>query len=246
MRSTWVVGDIHGCAKELACLLEELDLQAGDRFLSTGDLFHRGPDPVGVMRLLQGLGDRFEMVLGNHEWALLRRFGLAPRRADGRGVSPEGDAVIHGIEDLRGDNRAKMDVSALPLGQELLAFLAGRAFFLRGTCHGPAWAEEARTWLIVHGAMLPGRSVEEMKPRELVRLSRCLDRPSAPLWYEAWQGPEFVVFGHAQSAAGEHRAVNGSLLAWGLDRGCVYGGTLSALRLEDLATVEVPAGSGTA
>ncbi|MHC4822843.1 MAG: metallophosphoesterase [Planctomycetota bacterium] len=242
MSSTWVVGDIHGCAVELACLLEELDLQDGDRLISTGDLFHRGPHPVEVMRLLQGLGNRFEMVLGNHEWALLRSFGREPRKADGSGVPTTGEVIVEGIKDLRGDNRVEMDPSALSAGVEMLEFLAGRAYFLRGPCAGPAWREEARDWLIVHGSVLPDRAVEEMAPGELVHLSRCQDRPGSPLWHEVWQGPEFVVFGHAQSAAGDHRASDGSLLSWGLDRGCVYGGSLSALRLEDLATVDIPAG----
>ena len=50
MSSTWVVGDIHGCAEELAELVDAIALQPEDRFLSVGDLYHRGPDPLGVAR----------------------------------------------------------------------------------------------------------------------------------------------------------------------------------------------------
>ena len=225
MTSTWVVGDIHGCAEELALLLETLDLQPGDRFLSAGDLFHRGPDPVGVLRILQSLGGSFDMVLGNHEWALLNRFAETGR-----------------TDKLRGDNKAKMDASALPEREELLAFLQDRQYFLRGLCAGPAWDKSPqREWILVHGSVLPGRKVEDMEPAEIVRLSRCHDRPGAPLWHEEWQGPEFIVFGHAQSAAGMHQNAADEVSAYGLDTGCVYGGLLTAIRLEDLKVVQQPA-----
>ena len=62
--TSWIVGDIHGCAEELALLLAELALGPGDRLVSCGDLFHRGPDPVGVMDLLAECRGAF--VLGNH------------------------------------------------------------------------------------------------------------------------------------------------------------------------------------
>jgi len=223
MQSTWVVGDIHGCARELEMLLEQLDLQPGDRLLSAGDLFHRGPDPVGVLRILQGLGNAFGMVMGNHEWALMRR------RKSGQGY------------DLRGDNRAALDATALSVAEELFSFLRQRPYWIRERCKGPAWEGVERNWLLVHGSVLPGRRVEDMRPRELVRLNRCLDRTDAPVWHEAWEGPEFVVFGHAQSAAGPHYTPDGELKCWGLDTGCVYGNRLTALRLEDLALVEQPA-----
>ena len=251
MTSTWVVGDIHGCATELAKLLDAIDLQTGDRFLSAGDLFHRGPDPVGVMRILKSLGNAFDMVLGNHERALLNRIAV---KDDGE--SRRGSEAF--IDDLHGDNQAKMDLSALPAAEGILTFLYNRPYFLRGICTGPAWQSESaqrestaipssvsgapqQEWILVHGSVLPGRKVEDMQPADIVRLSRCLDRPGAPLWHEEWCGPEFVVFGHAQSAAGMHLSEAGQPLAYGLDTGCVYGGKLTAIRLEDLKVVQQPA-----
>ncbi|MCA8981263.1 MAG: metallophosphoesterase, partial [Planctomycetes bacterium] len=63
--SSWILGDVHGCSDELAELIERLALAPGDRVYSCGDLFHRGPDPVGVMEQLAALDARW--VLGNHE-----------------------------------------------------------------------------------------------------------------------------------------------------------------------------------
>lgn len=59
---TLVVGDVHGCAGPLARLL---DLAGADRVVLVGDLYTRGPDPVGVWRLVAQAGA--DAVLGNHD-----------------------------------------------------------------------------------------------------------------------------------------------------------------------------------
>lgn len=229
MASTWVVGDIHGCAVELRQLLNEIHLQPDDMLLSVGDLFHRGPDPVGVLRTLQDLGEQFDMVNGNHEMVLSQR--LAGRSATC-------------LEDLCGDREALMDESVLPVADELLAFIAERDYLQRRPLAGPAWiGHPATDWLMVHGCVMPGRPAEELAPHQLVRKGRCKNLPGRPLWFQRWQGPEFVVFGHAQSAAGPHVDAQGRAWSYGLDSGCVYGNYLTALRIEDLVVIRIPAAS---
>ncbi|MBC8329836.1 MAG: metallophosphoesterase, partial [Planctomycetes bacterium] len=80
MSATWIVGDIHGCAEELAELIDGLQLGPEDRLISVGDLYHRGPDPLGVARLLVAAGA--EIVLGNHEHVLLRKLQLLGPNGD--------------------------------------------------------------------------------------------------------------------------------------------------------------------
>jgi bis(5'-nucleosyl)-tetraphosphatase (symmetrical) len=226
MTSTWVVGDVHGCAAELQLLLEKIDLQAQDLLLSVGDLFHRGPDPAGVLQILQRLGSRFDMVNGNHERSLLRRC--------------KGQATCS-IDDLRGDGGTVMHKNALPVAEELIAFIHGRSYLQRRKLCGSAWQQSETTdWLLVHGCVLPGQIPEQIPPSQLVRKGRQENLPNHPYWYETWHGPEFVVFGHAQSAAGLHVDAHGNPWCYGLDTGCVYGGPLTALRLEDLAIMVQP------
>ncbi|MCB9746533.1 MAG: serine/threonine protein phosphatase [Alphaproteobacteria bacterium] len=59
---TLIVGDVHGCADELAELVARAQ---PDRVLLVGDLFTKGPDPVGVWALIQE--HRMQAVLGNHD-----------------------------------------------------------------------------------------------------------------------------------------------------------------------------------
>ncbi len=74
--SVWVVGDIHGYRETFAALLDALDLSDGDRVVCIGDLIDRGPDSLGVMRIVR---DRPEVssIRGNHDEML--RLSLSPR-----------------------------------------------------------------------------------------------------------------------------------------------------------------------
>ena len=65
-RRIWVVGDIHGCRRELDALLEQhqFDRQQ-DLLISVGDIIDRGPDSLGCLALLKE--PWFRCVRGNHE-----------------------------------------------------------------------------------------------------------------------------------------------------------------------------------
>lgn len=64
---TLIVGDVHGCAAELQALLA---VAAPTRLVLVGDLFTKGPDPVGVWQIIQDRDS--DAVLGNHDHALNR------------------------------------------------------------------------------------------------------------------------------------------------------------------------------
>ena len=69
---TIFVGDTHGCAAELQDMLTAVAYdRTEDRLLLTGDAFARGPDPIGIWRLIQATDAK--MVLGNHDAGLLDR-----------------------------------------------------------------------------------------------------------------------------------------------------------------------------
>src|SRR4029453_306661 len=73
---TFVVGDVHGRAAQLHCLLEMLPRdEATDTLVFLGDLIDRGPDAPGcvdlVMKLQQENPERVICLRGNHEQMLL-------------------------------------------------------------------------------------------------------------------------------------------------------------------------------
>jgi hypothetical protein len=89
MGSTYVISDVHGYLADLRDVLVGAGLVDGDdrwtggdaELWMLGDLVDRGPDGIGVVRLMRALQeqapDRVHVLLGNHE-ALMLGYHLFP------------------------------------------------------------------------------------------------------------------------------------------------------------------------
>ena len=79
---------------------------------------------------------------------------------------------------------------------------------------------EPLSLIVVHAGIAPGKRPEECTRAELTRIRTVGDKP----WFDAWRGPETVVFGHWAKLGKVDRP-----LVKGLDTGCVYGGRLTGI-----------------
>ncbi|MEL6345718.1 MAG: metallophosphoesterase [Myxococcota bacterium] len=139
-RRTLIVGDVHGCARELDRLLRKAD---ADRIILVGDLFTKGPDPRGVWDLIRE--HTLEAVIGNHDVDTLNHWtpGKAlPRKAFRwlRRLRPliheAGWSVAHaGVHPVRGARKTD----------------AERAIYRKNFQGRPWWKSYRRRRLIVHG-----------------------------------------------------------------------------------------------
>lgn len=70
--ATWAIGDIQGCYDELARLIEKIRYDpARDTLWFCGDLVNRGGQSLATLRLIRSLNERTVVTLGNHDLSLL-------------------------------------------------------------------------------------------------------------------------------------------------------------------------------
>ena len=258
--ATYAIGDVQGCFDELQALLKKVRFTRRDRLWFVGDLVNRGPKSLEVLRFVRGLGARAVVVLGNHDLHLVTQHeGFERRRKD-----DTFDDVLHAhdrdrlVDWLRKRPMMHVDGSyamvhagilpswsvdkALQLGAEVERALAARNcrdFLSRMYGNGPeAWRDELKGWdrlrLIVN-AMTRMRFCSTDGRMELDAKGKNPPRGYRP-WFETRPEAEktTIVFGHWSQLGLKLRERQA-----GLDSGCVWGGKLTALRLEDRKLFQV-------
>jgi bis(5'-nucleosyl)-tetraphosphatase (symmetrical) len=70
--STYAIGDVQGCYDSLKKLLSHIEFDAEkDTLWFTGDLINRGPQSLDTLRFIKELDHKHKIVLGNHDLHLL-------------------------------------------------------------------------------------------------------------------------------------------------------------------------------
>ncbi len=267
--ATYAIGDIQGCFDELEALLRALPYSsAHDRLWFVGDLVNRGPQSLDVLRLVRSLGDRAVTVLGNHDLHLVARaLGCAKGRGDDTldAVLAAPDATelvdwLRGLPLLHVEGAWVM-VHAGLLPQWTVANAAALAREVERALSGPGHREFVAR---LYGSRpdrwddaLEGTDRLRVIVNAMTRMRFCTDdgvmdfhakgeTAAAPAGY----GPWFDIPGRASAGAS---IVCGHWSALGLklrddlvaiDTGCVWGGSLSAVRLDDREVFQVPCRSG--
>ncbi|WHL24969.1 MAG: symmetrical bis(5'-nucleosyl)-tetraphosphatase [Candidatus Blochmannia vicinus] len=73
--STYFIGDVHGCYKNLKTMLDLIHFDPNiDTLNLTGDVIARGPSSLEVLRLIHNFHSSARLVLGNHELHLLKTY----------------------------------------------------------------------------------------------------------------------------------------------------------------------------
>jgi serine/threonine protein phosphatase 1 len=202
-----IVGDIHGCVRELETLLTGLDVSAGDTLAFIGDYIDRGPDSRAVVDLLLGLraqsGLRTIFLKGNHEDMCLAYVGRDGRWGESWRMNGGGATLrSYGVSDaLQGAAAAER------FPAEHLEFFESLDL--------TAVVDE---FLLVHAGVRPSVPLGAQDPEDL-------------LWIReefiacAHELPHTVVFGHTP----QRQVLVDLPYKIGIDTGCVNGGRLTAL-----------------
>jgi bis(5'-nucleosyl)-tetraphosphatase (symmetrical) len=263
--ATYAIGDLQGCFTTLRKLLAHIGFDhRNDRLWFTGDLVNRGADSLSCLRFVKGLGPNAITVLGNHDLHLLAvDAGFSkPGRHDT--LQPILDAADR--SELLGwlrhrpmlhveGNFALVHAGLPPQWSRETAIAEAGAIEarLRGAnylyCLENMYGNEPRRWSsqleaiprmrYAINAFTRMRCVDEKGDLDFSHKGDLKSRPKsfAP-WFDridpSWNGTN-IISGH-WSALGT-RIGNGFVA---LDSGCVWGGALSAYRLDDGALFSAP------
>ncbi len=264
--SIYAIGDLQGCFESLELLLTRLPLRWDqDQLWFVGDLVNRGPHSLEVLRYVKGLGSRAVCVLGNHDLHLLSvSEGFAPlHRGDTLDGVLEACDRIELLEWLRqrplihcAQGYTMVHAGLLPqwdvrqakeLAGEVEQALRAASYreFLkemygnRPHRWSPGLAGMDRLRLITNG-LTRLRICSADGSMEFAHKGALCDIPKGYMpWFQVpgrRSAGENLIFGH-WSALGLHLDQPSRLLA--LDTGCLWGGHLTAVRLEDLALFQV-------
>ena len=263
--SLYAIGDVQGCHAELCQLLEMIGFSPrSDRLWLVGDLVNRGPGSLAVLREMKALGDAVVTVLGNHDFHLLavaagharqhKRDTIAPVLG-----APDREELLAWVRSwplvvIEGD-RLLVHAGLLPrwtpeqaqaLSDEVRAALKADDHdnFLR-TLYGDtpdAWRDD-----------LEGFDRLRVVVNACTRLRFCT--ADGRMEFGEKRGPEHAPEGFRPWFAHEARASSGKTIVSGhwstlelllgphlmmLDSGCLWGGTLTAIRLDDRRVFQVP------
>lgn len=227
-----VIGDIHGCYRELAVLLDKLgysvDREPGRvsgvpedrRLVFLGDFTDRGPEPVKVLRLaMDAVETGFALsVRGNHEEKILQKLVKN---------TPAKEEVMETLDAIR--NEGEEFVS------HVMEFIAGLPYVI--LC--------GNAILIAHAGLKEEfQDVETRDPKRLGKIKSLTiygditgkklpdGKPERLDWASAYRGEMTVIYGH--SIVGEAIWRNNTI---NIDTGCFETGVLTAVRMPEKAIV---------
>lgn len=210
MRRLLVVGDIHGCYRELQELCRLAALAPGDLLVSVGDLVDRGPASFEVARFFAADTEHHLAVLGNHEEKHLR--------GDRHELDDPSGRITRAMTRPRDYAAMLAYFRTLPLFLDLPEVLVVHA----GLLPGVPLAEQPSKVLTGRGSQ--GRPGFD---------------GTTPWWFDdpTLAPPKPLVFGHSVFPTVVRRA-GGRI--WGLDTGAAVGGALTGLLLPEQRLLSVP------
>lgn len=260
----YTIGDLQGNFAQLEQLLNRIDFLPGrDRIWFTGDLVNRGPASLECLRFVRSLGDSARVVLGNHDFHLLcvAEGATHSRRGDTLDTilaAPDRADLLGWVRALpllvREDSLVMVHAGLLPQwtvpeaedrAREVEQTL--RTMDLNAFCAALYGDEDAWT------AQLHGMQRVRVIVNAMTRMRVCSaegrmllrfkgEPQDAPAGYLPW-------FDVPQRRSRDVTIICGHWSALGLrlrqdlvavDTGCLWGRTLTAVRLHDRTVFQVP------
>jgi bis(5'-nucleosyl)-tetraphosphatase (symmetrical) len=259
--ATYAIGDIQGCLEPLQCLLKKIQFDAArDKLWLAGDLINRGPDSLETLRFLYNMRHSLQVVLGNHDlhfiavYYKVRKYGNSDtlkellQAADAPVLvnwlrqqkllhhdTHFGYTLVHaGIPpqwDLPQAAARAREVESALQSENCIDFLAAMYGNQPSRWSDDLLGQDRLRLITNYFTRMRFCSAEgelELKTKE--------SADSAPAGFAPWFThalrktlDQKIIFGHWAALEGRANGAN----VFALDTGCVWGGSLTALRLDD-------------
>ena len=267
--SDYAIGDLQGCYDPLQRLLELIDFDdKKDRLWFVGDLVNRGPDSLAVLRFIKKLPIPAIITLGNHDLHLLGSlFGERPWKGMDDTfqdilMAPDGEELGHWLRKQRilyyspELNVVMCHAGICPLWnlpqaqslvQELESALAGEFY---ADYLSQMYGNEPNVWSdklcgidrlrIITNYFTRMRFCSVLGQLELKYKGTIEKAPTDMYPWYLLPGRKTIdadiIFGHWAALMGN--TANPKIHA--IDTGCLWGGTLTAFRIQDKQRFSVP------
>ena len=267
--TTFAIGDVQGCYAEFRQLLDLIRFdRTKDKLWLVGDIVNRGPDSLSVLRYVKALDETAVMVLGNHDLHLLMVAEGCGKmnRNDTLGdilAAPDRDELLCWLRrrpllHING-NYVMVHAGLLPswsigqasqLAKSVENALRGNGFHeLCAHMYGNQpdhWDENLEGYERLRVVINAMTRMRVCTPDGKMNFAHKGLEKDIPQGYVAW----FEVPGRASREAtilcGHWSAlglkITDNVLA--LDTGCLWGGSLTAIRLDDRKIFQVPCAAG--
>ena len=228
-----IIGDIHGCIDELNELISKINLQPFDSIYFIGDLIDRGPDSEAVVKKCYSLSLNYnvKLILGNHEEKFLRYLTHIENKT-GLELQMTGTSEFPRlIEELK-----TAEINFLKSAYYSIELKEEKIILLHGGISNQVKFPFPKTYQ--YGEDNP----KEFKGLDLITKVRYLSLEGKfvglneetkvdTYWAEVYNGTYgHIYFGHQPFI---QELPQNFAHATGLDTGCVFGGWLSAVIIEN-------------
>lgn len=257
----YVIGDVQGCYKALQALLKKIAFKTDqDRLYFLGDLVNRGGQSLAVLRWIVAHQANCYNVLGNHDLSLLHQYYLPKRRKNNREfkaifAAPDADLLMQWLLSqplmIELPDVVMSHAGLYPLWdietqlqRSEWAMLCLREqpkkFFKKMYGDEPqSWHQDLSTtaqWRFIVNVSTRMRFVDSEGHLNFTEKSATTNIKSLQPWFtlsNPQKHSKDIYFGH-WSTLGLYR--KGQINC--LDTGRVWGGQLSAVRLQDKALIQ--------
>lgn len=226
------IGDIHGCIDELKELVDLLKDQKIYDIWHCGDLVDRGPDSGQVIQYC--IDNNIRGVLGNHDAGAINIWELSKENPDFRPKKKDKATTFSQLNQDR-INYLK-SLPKIHVFEEINTILVHGGLVnakIEDQPHSVTYMQLIHKDYFGHSKWFnkdkKGVTEEEYKAQGWER------------WYRLWEGDYNVVFGHSGFVKPLVYTNKKGFKCIGIDTGCCFGRTLTALIMPDMVFLEVPA-----